>query len=1144
VLFRSNKKLNGHEKEVKSLALFGNDLLASGSCDSTIKIWNLTTSSNIQNVTGHAGCVNSLVSVDYLNKTYLISASDDSTIRVWNSSFDSIETYHSVSVTAIVYDSLTKYVASGSTDNKINLFSVSFKLSDKNDAAHRDRIQAICVLKNGLIATGSTDATIKIWKQNGTKTLELVTTFTEHLNIIYSLKILSNGSLISGSGDRTIKVWNQINETSFECVSNLTHADQVLSLAVLNNLILSGIANGSIYVWNETSFQLIQILNNHTKAVRSIIALDMQRFASASQDGTIKIWRKHSELSFTVIKNLNNNNLIQLYSLAVLKNGQLVSAGVGSWISIWQKDTFELVKVLREHTNTVYGLAVLENGNFISVSEDKKIIIWDSYSLNKIVVIKTENKFRSVAIFLNEIFITGSLTGSISIWNTKSIDLLFLNELPEGHSDSILALKFINPVETNLILISASEDKTIKVWDMEIFKCIQTLTEHTSSITTLIPINQKSFASGSTDKSIKIWEYNSDAFVSSFRNVETISESSESIIALAVLNETKLVISSVDRYIKVFNKSIEIKQINELKGHSKSVQDIVVLDDNLFASCSGDKTILIWNNSIQTVNLTEHTDDVYALEYSRESNLLISGSKDTTIRLWNTSSSFILITTLYYHEDSVNALLILQNQTLISGSCDNKIVVWNLNTFRVNLELEGHKGCVNTLVSYNSDKYLVSGSTDTTIIIWDISNKFKLKEILKGHENLVNSVAIYQENIVSASSDKSIKIWSNFERSIEKTSVHNDRIPTICVLDDGLIVTGSYDTKIKIWRQMSQTLELVETLSDHFGVIYSLKCLSNQKFISSSLDQTVKIWQKTEKNTFECVKTINHDSQVTSISVLNNFIISGEIKGKINIWNKSSFELLSNLSGHIDTIWYLVSLNNKSFASASEDTTIKIWNQEINGSSFKCVQNLTEHSSTVYALAVLKEKFLASGCYNGLIKIWQLNNFSLIKTLTKHIFSILGFAVLDNDKFISVSPDKKMIIWDIETLTEKKILIDSNKIWSVSSISDDSFITGNAKGDLKIWSYFKEHKPIRNLADNKDEVLALVLLKNVFFASASQNGIIRVWDNNFNFKEINAHSKAVLSLNVFPNGTLISSSEDKSIKTWNTQQYILDKTIS
>ena len=144
---------------------------------------------------------------------------------------------------------------------------------------------------------------------------------------------------------------------------------------------------------------------------------------------------------------------------------------------------------------------------------------------------------------------------------------------------------------------------------------------------------------------------------------------------------------------------------------------------------------------------------------------------------------------------------------------------------------------------------------------------------------------------------------------------------------------------------------------------------------------------------------------------------------------------------------------------------------------------------------------------------------------------------------MSISEDKKIIIRDIETLTKKKTLIDSNKIESVSTISDDSFVTGNIKGDLKLWSYFKEHKPIRSLFDHKDKVLALVLLKNVFFASASQDGIIRVWDNTFNSKEIKAHPKAVLSLNIFPNGTLISSSDDGSIKTWKTQQYILEKTI-
>jgi WD40 repeat protein len=1139
--FTTNTKLNGHEKKVKSLALFGDDLLASGSCDSTIKIWNLTTAVNIKNVTGHEGCVNALVSIDFLNKPYLLSISDDSTIKVWNSSFYSIATYLEAA-TALAYDPISKYVATGSVDNNINLYSVSAKLSHKNDTAHQKIIRAICILKNGLIATGSSDFTIKIWKKSDSKTLELITTLTEHESTVYALEVLTNGSLISGSGDKTLRVWNQINETYFECAANLTHPVQVTTLAVLNNLILGGLANGLIYVWNEISLQINQVLNNHTRIVWSIVLLDNESFASASDDGTIKIWKINSALSFLLIKDLNN--MSPLYSLAVLKNGQLVSAGIDPQISIWQKDTFVLIKVLKEHVTTVLGLAVFKNNSFISVSADETIVIWDSDSLTKKESFNTKERLRSVAIFSKDSFITGTEKGSLSVWDTESIDLLFYQSFQEKHSDSILALTFMRLENNDLLLLSSSNDKTIKVWDMQIYQLIllTTLTGHTLGVTSVIPIDQKSFASGSADKSVKIWEYYSDVFKSNFKSIETITESLESILALAVKNETKLISSSIERHIKVFDKSIEIKNMNELKGHSKSVQDIVILTDNSFASCSGDKTIIIWSKSIPIANLTGHTDYVIALEYYSANHILVSGSKDTTIRLWNTSSSFSEIVTMYFHEDSVNSLLILSNQTLISGSCDNKIAVWNLSAFKVNLELEAHKGCVNALVLYNLNKFLVSGSTDTTVIIWDISNNFKLTEILKGHEKSVNSIVIYQENIVSASSDKLIKIWSKYKLSFKKLLAHKQGIGSTCFLNEALIVTGSYDSTIKIWKKNNQTLKLVTTLTDHFGPIYTLKCLSNHRFISSSGDFTVKIWQNSDLNKYQCVKTLNHITQVVSLIILNNLLISGDDERKIYIWNMSSFELLSSFRGHEGAIWSLISLNKKSFASASEDSTIKIWKQETNSSSFKCIQNLTEHTSKVYALAVLKEKYLISGSAEGLINIWHLISFGLIKTLSQHKAKVNGFAVLGEESFISISEDKKIIFWNIETLTETKTLLDSDGVWSVSVIPNNSFLTGNSKGDIKIWSYFNEYKPIKTLIDS-NEIFALKVLNNGLLVSASQKGIIRIWVDKFQSKEIIAHSKAVLSLNVFPNGTLISSSEDKTIKTWNTQQYILDKTI-
>ncbi len=1086
--------------------------------------------------------MNALISFKSLDTTYLLSASDDSSIKIWNSSLDliSTKTSHSGPVTVLAYDAISKYTASGSKDRIISLYTVSLMATLKVNSAHNKKIRAICFLQDGLLASGSEDYEIKIWRYTLSKTLELITTLTEHNGSVNHLEVLSNGSLMSGSNDFTLKIWNKINDTSFVCVATLNHSLQVTSFLTLSNFIISGLVDGSIYIWNEES-SIIQLLNNHTKAIVSMVALNNQSFASASVDGSIKIWRIQMQSLFVLIANLDHKSAV--YSVKVLRDERLLSSGLGNWILVWQKDTFELIATLREHTNSILRLAVLESGNFISFSGDKTLVIWESNSLTKLETFRTNEEIWSVSVFPDDSLVTGTLEGSLSIWETKSIDLLFLRSLQDknfSHSDDISALEFIRPKDNILLLLSGSNDKTIKVWDTQIYQNIVTLTGHTAKITALISINQKTFASSSSDKTIKIWDYYSDQFKRTFKNVESISQDLESLLELAVLNETRLVSTSVDRYIRIFKKSIDIKQINEMKGHSKSVQDIAVLAENLFASCSGDHTIKIWNNSIVIQSLEGHSDYVYALVYAKTETLLISGSKDTTIRLWD-SESFTHKATMYYHEDSVNSLLVLPNKVLASGSCDNKIIIWNLNTFEVKLLLKGHQGCVNALIFYNSNK-LISGSADQMIIIWDISNNFKLTEMLRSHCGSINSLIIHQEKIVSASSDKSIKIWSKYELSIEESAAHSQGIKSICILNDGLIVTGSFDYTIKIWKPNNQTLDLIQTIKAHYGNIFSLNC-ENQSFISASDDLTVKLWKKNRRNYFESEATFNNNNPVISSSVLKSFIICGDSIGKIHILNKSSLITVDSLRGHIGPIWFLVSLSSQKFASSSEDKTIKIWKQERNNSSFECIRTLTEHTSRVYALVVLKNIYLISGCHEGLIKIWHLVDFSLIQTLKEHTLAITGLAVLENGNFISISDDKTIVIWNGSSLAKIKSLVDYNKVWSVSALSNGLFVIGNSLGDLKIWSYSQEYKPVKTLIDHQDKVLALTILNGAFLISASQDGNIIVWDDNFQPKVMKAHSNAVLALNILSRSTLISSSEDKTIKIWNAQQFILEKKI-
>ena len=71
-----------------------------------------------------------------------------------------------------------------------------------------------------------------------------------------------------------------------------------------------------------------------------------------------------------------------------------------------------------------------------------------------------------------------------------------------GHTYYVLSLIQLR----NGDLVSGSQDKTIKIWNIETRACIQTLTGHTRPVTDLLELKNGNIVSGSVDETIKIWE--------------------------------------------------------------------------------------------------------------------------------------------------------------------------------------------------------------------------------------------------------------------------------------------------------------------------------------------------------------------------------------------------------------------------------------------------------------------------------------------------------------------------------------------------------------------------------------------------------------------------------------------------------------
>ncbi len=147
--------------------------------------------------------------------------------------------------------------------------------------------------------------------------------------------------------------------------------------------------------------------------------------------------------------------------------------------------------------------------------------------------------------------------------------------------------------EEKTILASYGGDHTITLWNLKNGQLIQNLQAHTGEITSLISLSSKSFISGSTDNTIKVW-YN-------LKVVKTLHGHAGGVTCLILLNDNETLISgSLDTTIKVWNISKGDEEIKTLQGHTDWITCLVILNNNdnkeeTLISGSFDNTILVWN---------------------------------------------------------------------------------------------------------------------------------------------------------------------------------------------------------------------------------------------------------------------------------------------------------------------------------------------------------------------------------------------------------------------------------------------------------------------------------------------------------------------------------------------------------------------
>ncbi|HEY9849983.1 MAG TPA: caspase family protein [Leptolyngbyaceae cyanobacterium] len=289
---------------------------------------------------------------------------------------------HTLSVSTASFSPKEPLIASGSSDTTVKLWTPSgIQLNTPTPMKHDKAVWSVNFSPNGnYIASGSADKTVKLWKKNGS----LITTLKGHEEDVNYVSFSPDNQIVaSASSDRTVILW-QIDVNSPQKLIKKTilkgHTGRIWSVEFSpdGKLIASASDDGTIKIWNKEGGALIANLTGHTASVRSAsFGSSSKMLVSVSEDSTIRIWTWKENPKNWAVKTLTNQSN-RSYLVKFSPNYKLITAtSADGTIKFWDAESKKELPSIGRHRDIVYDINFRSDSQqIVTASRDKTVRIW------------------------------------------------------------------------------------------------------------------------------------------------------------------------------------------------------------------------------------------------------------------------------------------------------------------------------------------------------------------------------------------------------------------------------------------------------------------------------------------------------------------------------------------------------------------------------------------------------------------------------------------------------------------------------------------------------------------------------------------------------------------------------------------------
>ena len=582
----------------------------------------------------------------------------------------------------------------------------------------------------------------------------------------------ASGELVAtGSSDRTVKVWSV---QGGYCTHNFRLHKMGLTAvrfgAGAELRLCSADVLGAVFLWDLTEQTSDAAgrhkhvaLKNHMSAVTSVCFAGPLVF-SAGRDKVLSVWGRHGQLllTFPVMEMVEGMQVLP--GEAVLDGGAeaagsaagshsyyLATAGERGVVRVWR---FALaadgasgkMALLRAQPppssgapEPFTGLLTLGSGaatQLVGLRFDCKIQFFDARTLERSQqIVGYSDEVTDLCYLPGGALVDGELPRRRVVMATNSEQVIIkdleagTSELLAGHTQVVLC---VDVSKCGRYIATGSKDRTCRVWDAASRECVAVASGHTEPIAAVAFVQTANLevllgsaraakrakggeeredadgggggggsskltlplvATTSSDKTVKLWSKlrkggaASDALVCK----HTVLAHDKEINALAASpNKALLASGSADKTVRLWAAG-DLADRGALRGHRRGVWHVQFSPtERCLASASSDKTVRVWSVAdLSCLAVMEgHATSVLRVQYTHSGKSIISAAGNGVLKVWSVSQGDC-VATLEHHTDKVWALAMPPPaagatpqqeeelaKELLSGGADARLVLW------------------------------------------------------------------------------------------------------------------------------------------------------------------------------------------------------------------------------------------------------------------------------------------------------------------------------------------------------------------------------------------------------------------------------------------------------------------------------------